>query len=337
MATKEELLIEQKKLQREIAASLKVDVTTTTAAERIKSQKETKAKRERLVEVNRQLSGMAPTPPKSKSNVPVPKGMIVAENAPANVGTDIWAQIASEIPGFDPSNPAMFQQGGIGNTSLVWLGETNKPGGLVMKGGKPVTTVVPTVNTTTNLSNSFWNDADIQSKVIGAYAAKGQSLSKLQAYEVWKSLVSTAASIYQGGRGAKVTPMELLTDSLKGIKGAEPTLPTRSVSKLDRARTFEQIDAWAKDVLMAPVNAEQKSKLFDILNSLNTGTLTEYKKVKNPKTGKMENVQITTPGLTEEKAQRTVEQKLRELNPDDADRTDRINFSNWISQNVAGA
>lgn len=337
MATTEELQKRKKWLSNKIATLTQNDITSTTAAKRLASMKATEKYRAELSEINRQLAGEAKTPPKSKSNVPLPKGPIIAENAPANVDSDIWAQLAAEVPGFDVANAAMFQQGGIGNTSLVWLGETNKPGGLTMKGGKPVTTVVPTVNTINRLTTDFWNDQKLQGQIISAYAAKGKSISTVEAYGIWGQLVKTAAEIYQGGKGAKVTPMQLLTDSLKSVKGDEPTLPTRSISKLDRTRTFEQIDAWAQNTLMAPVNAEQKAALFDILSEMNTGTLTEYKKVKNKKTGKMENVQVTTPGLTEERAQKTVEQKLKELNPDDVDRAQRIKFSDWISQNLAGA
>jgi hypothetical protein len=130
--------------------------------------------------------------------------------------------------------------------------------------------------------------------------------------------------------------MQLLNDTLKGVKGDEPTLPTRSISKLDKAETFAAIDNWSNKRLMKTLNNDEKQELFDILEKLNQGSVTTYKKVRNEKTGKMENVQTTTPGLTPEKAQATVEQKLAELNPDDADRADRIRFADFLSGSVEG-
>ena len=67
------------------------------------------------------------------------------------------------------------------------------------------------------------------------------------------------------------------------------------------------------------------------------GTVTTTKKVKNPKTGKLENVTTTTPGFNAQTAQLTIEDKLKELNPDEYDRTKRIEWSSWISKNLAGA
>lgn len=334
MATTEDLLIEQKKLQEEIAAALKVDVTKTTAAQRIASRKATEAKRARLVEVNRQLSGKPKTPPKKKVTAPVNQGIKIAENAPAGITQDVAADLAKE--GFDISNPAIFATGGVGTTALVYFGETTKPGALQFKGGVPVSSVTPTTGFKNKVITDFWKDESLQNKIVSAYAAKGKSIGQVEAYSIWQQLVNTAAEIYQGGKGAKVTPMQLLNDTLKGVKGDEPTLPTRSISKLDKAEYFAAFDNWSNRKLMKTLNDDEKQELFDIVEKLNQGTVTTYKKVKNPKTGKMENVQTTTPGLTPEKVQATVEQKLVELNPDAADIADRIRFADFLSGSVEG-
>jgi hypothetical protein len=335
MATTEELLIEQKKLQEEIASTLKVDVTTTTATQRIKSQKATAEKRARLAEINRQLAGEPKTPPKSKGPGYVPKGPIPAENAPIGITDDIIADFAAQ--GIDVENPASFLAGAPGSTALVYFGETSKNTDLKFKGGRPVSSVVPTTGFKNKVVTDFWTDEALQNKIIGAYAAKGKSIGQLEAYGIWEKLVTVAAEIYQGGRGAKVTPMQLLSDTLKSVQGDEAAIPTRAISKLDKATSFEAFDSWAEKKLMRTLKADEKEELFKELEKLNTGTLTEYKKVKNKKTGKMENVQTTTPGLTPSAVQSSIEQKLIELNPDDADRTSRIKFADWLSGNVAGA
>jgi hypothetical protein len=335
MATREELIARKNVLIELIAEKTKTDVTTSTAAERLKGLKATEGLRKELVDINRQLSGQPKTPPKSKSNAPLPSVPKLAENAPLGITDDLMADLAGVI---DFNNPASFAAGAPGSTAFVYFGETSKTTDLKFKGGKPVSSVTPTIGFVNTVVADFWTDEALQNKIIGAYASKGKSITQLEAYGVWEKLVTVAGQIYQGGRGAKVTPMQLLNDTLKGVKGDEPTLPTRSVSKLDKAETFAALDKWASasTSLMRTLDNNEKQELFDILEKLNQGTVTTYKKVRNKK-GQMENVQTTTPGLTPEKAQETVEQRLRELNPDDADRADRIRFADWLSGNVAGA
>ena len=334
MATTEELLIEQKKLQKEIAATLKVDVTKTTAAERIKSQKATAAARLRLAEVNRQLSGKPKTPPKTKNPAPLPKPKIVAQNAPPGITTEILNDLAAVIPGFDPSAPAAW--GALGTTAFVYTGETNKTRNLEFKDGKPISSVTPTLVPTTTMTNNFWTDSALQKKIIGAYAAKGKTIGQVEAFGVWSQLVNTAASIYQGGRGAKVTPLQLLTDSLKSIKGDEPTLPTRAISKLDKGIFNQFMDRLAQSELGMALTQATKDKYYEEFKLLNTGTLTEYKKVKNPKTGKLENVQTTTPGFTEADMTRAASDKLKKDNPKQWELNKSLSFASDLRSVMAG-
>ena len=338
MATREELIARKNVLIELIAKDTKTDITASTAADRLKGLKATEAYRKELVDINRQLSGKPKTPPKNKGIVGVPPLLAkpgVAANAPQGITDDLMADLAGVI---DFTNPAVFAAGAPGSTAFVWFGDTNKTTDLKFKDGKPVPfEATPNIKFANTVITDFWTDESLQNKIIGAYASKGKSINQIEAYGIWEKMVTIAGQIYQGGRGAKVTPMQLLNDTLKGVKGDEPTLPTRSISKLDKKTTMEQIDAWAQKNLMTAISDVQKTELFDILNTMNTGTVTEYKKIRNKKTGKMENVQVTTPGLTSEKAQLTVEEKLKQLNPDDYDRAQRIKFSDWLSQNVEGA
>jgi hypothetical protein len=333
MATTEELLARKKKLTAKIAAASKVDITTSTAAERLASMKATADMRKDLAEINRQLSGKPKTPPKSKTTTP-PKGLNLPENAPVGITDDVAADLTAA--GFPVTDAAIWQQSGIGSTALVYLGETNKAGqGLTFKGGRPVSSVIPTLRPTTTVTTDFWNDKALQNKIIGAYAAKGKTISTVEAYGLWSNLVTTAATIYQGGRGPKVTPLQLLSDSLKSVKGDEPTLPTRAISELDKAKTYEALDQWGLSKIGQKLNAAQKAELFDLLNKANTGTVTEYKKVKNAK-GKLENVQITKPGLTAESSEALVEKKLKETNPEEYERRKAFEFSNDLNKLLSG-
>lgn len=333
MATTEELLARKKELTAKIAAASKVDITTSTAAERLASMKATADMRKDLAEINRQLSGKPKTPPKSKTTTP-PKGLNLPENAPVGITDDVAADLTAA--GFPVTDAAIWQQSGIGSTALVYLGETNKAGqGLTFKGGRPVSSVIPTLKPTTTVTTDFWNDKALQNKIIGAYAAKGKTISTVEAYGLWSNLVTTAATIYQGGRGPKVTPLQLLSDSLKSVKGDEPTLPTRAISELDKAKTYEALDQWGLSKIGQKLNAAQKAELFDLLNKANTGTVTEYKKVKNAK-GKLENVQITKPGLTAESSEALVEKKLKETNPEEYERRKAFEFSNDLNKLLSG-
>jgi hypothetical protein len=285
MATTEELLKRKKELAAKIAAASKVDITATTARERIASLEATKKDRAELAEINRQLSGQPKTPPKSDKPAPLLKVPVIAPNAPVGITDDLAADLRVAT-GLNTDDPAIWAAGAAGTTAFVYTGEVDKATSLVMKDGKPVPfAATPTLKLASTYATDFWNDQALQSKIIGAYAAKGRNITQLEAYGLWSQLVTTAATIYQGGRGPKITPLQLLTDSLKGVKGDEPTLPTRSISQLDKVKTFEALDEWGLSKIGQKLDATQKAELFDLLNKANTGTLTEYKKFKNKKTG----------------------------------------------------
>jgi hypothetical protein len=332
----EKLLAEKKELTARIAANSKVDITANTAAERIASMEATKADRLRLAEVNRQLAGEAKTPPKSDNPVPSPKGPALAPNAPVGITDDLAADLRAAT-GLDMNDPSIWAAGAAGSTAFVYTGEVNNPTkGLTFKDGKPVSSVIPTLKLASDYAADFWNNQDLQNRIIGAYAAKGKTISTVEAYGLWSQLVTTAATIYQGGRGPKVTPLQLLNDSLKSVKGDEPTLPTRSISELDKVKTFEASDQWGLSKIGQKLDTAQKEELFDLLKKANTGTLTTYKKVKNKKTGKLENVQVTTPGLTAEASEAIVEKKLKESNPEEFERRKGFEFMKDMTSILSG-
>ena len=83
------------------------------------------------------------------------------------------------------------------------------------------------------------------------------------------------------------------------------------------------------------LDATKKAELFDLLKKANTGTVTEYKKVKNAK-GKLENVQITKPGLTTEASEAIVEKKLKESNPEEYERRKGFEFMKDMTNILSG-
>jgi hypothetical protein len=341
MANKTELEARKAELTKRLAKNSTIFLTSASSEARKKAQAQSKIDLPALENVNKQLEDLKTTKVKPKQKVQEVAKELASERFASNVpdiSEEVIADLVAGVPGIDFTNKSTFGAGGIGSTSLVYFGEKSKSGGLKFEDGKPVSYVTPTTGFKNTVITDFWKDEALQNKIISSYAAKGKSITQVEAYGIWQTLVNTAAEIYQGGRGGKVTPMQLLSDTLKSIKGDEPTLPRRSIAELDKAEYFSAMDKWASSSksLMRTLKDYEKEDLFAELEKLNKGTVTTYNKVKNKKTGKMENVERTTPGLTPEKAQATVEQRLMELNPDDADRAARIRFADFLSGSVEG-
>jgi CxxC motif-containing protein len=336
MANKKQLEADKAILTKRLAKNSTIFLTSADSDARVKAQNQSKLDLVALENINKQLAKISTTNVKPKETVKeVAKELAkkeFASNVP-QISEDVIADLM--VGGVDLTNKGTFAAGGIGTTALVYFGETSKPGALKFKNGKPVSSVTPTTGFKNTVITDFWKDTGLQNKIIGAYAAKGKSIGQVEAYGIWQQLVNTAAEIYQGGKGAKVTPLQLLTDTLKGVKGDEPTLPTRVISKLDKGVFNEFMDKLALSELGMALTQATKDKYYEDFNKLNTGTLTEYKKVKN-KAGKLENVQITTPGLTEADMTRAASDKLKKENPKQWELNKSLSFASDLRSVMAG-
>lgn len=236
--------------------------------------------------------------------------------------------------------PENFMQGAVGSTVLVYLG-TKKGVQTDIKGAKKLVMVTKdNVGVTNNVYKQFWDDPATKAKVKSAMVNAGNTnVNDLSAYEQWKQVVNISAELYAAGKGPKMTPMDVLNQVMSGAGGAA-NLPDRTITKVDPAITNAIANAAYQSVYMRDANEEE---IKDILKKAGVdkmiaeGTVTTTKKVKNPKTGKLENVTTTTPGFNAQTAQLTIEDKLKEINPDELDRTKRIEWASWLSKNVAGA
>ena len=124
-----------------------------------------------------------------------------------------------------------------------------------------------------------------------------------------------------------------------GKKPATPafTGPSRSIYKY----TDADIDLLIKSVyqekaMRLPTAEELVKERAKVRPALEKGTVSTTKFVKNAK-GVMEQVTVQEGGPTKEAVATSIEERLKLQNPDDIDRAARIGFSDWISQNVAGA
>jgi hypothetical protein len=133
----------------------------------------------------------------------------------------------------------------------------------------------------------------------------------------------------------------LSSDFLPGLssdKPDAPNYPSRNVYKY----TDDDIDLLINNVyqgklMRTATEQELEDERKKIRPQLEVGTLSTTKNVRNPKTGKMETVTVQQGGPTKEAIASDIGKQLELINPDEVDRTARINFSDWLSQNVQGA
>lgn len=231
------------------------------------------------------------------------------------------------LPGTNPVNPKVSGITNILDQKLVDGNISWKPAD---------SAEIQTINLIDTLSNK-------QLETLGLVLKKKTYTVKASAQYI-KNLFATEPeliAIAEKSNGDYNTLLSNLSaDILPGLaKGAgAENLPSRSIYKYND----EDVDALINNVyqkkLMRPATAAELAEMRDIAKpQLEKGTVTTSKKVKNPVTGKLEVVTTQEAGPTKETVAQSIEERIKALNPDEADRTARIDFSSWLSQNVAGA
>lgn len=110
-----------------------------------------------------------------------------------------------------------------------------------------------------------------------------------------------------------------------------PALPSKTVSQYDPLVLSNFVDTIYQNTLGRKASAEESAgSLKQLQAMIDKGTVSTTKVVGG------QTVTTTTPGFSQERAQATIEEQLKQLNPDDYDRTKRIDFSSWLSQNIGG-
>lgn len=117
----------------------------------------------------------------------------------------------------------------------------------------------------------------------------------------------------------------------------EPTLDQRTISKLNPAAIGELIDGIYLSTIGKTATAEQIKQHLAEFEKINTGTVTSYKKVKNPKTGEMEDVATVTPGgFSEQVGKDKLEAQLKKSNPFEYQRRKAFEFSGELNKILSG-
>lgn len=231
--------------------------------------------------------------------------------------------------------------GGTGYINKVYLGSTP-----VVKGGKVISptgtqyqeldTGGEVVKSVAEVKDSFytWDDRTLNNFMarLKKYGYTDVTLPK--AKSIWDMAVEGSSAWLAGSNGTrKVTPDQYIEWYSKGANTQAAPTPTKSVYQYDPIVLGGLIDSvYQKTLGKLPTAEEKQARLKELQAEINKGTVTKTVKDKSGMA-----VTTTTPGFTQEEAQLSIAEKLKQENPDDYDRQKRIDFSGWLSQNVQGA
>jgi hypothetical protein len=227
---------------------------------------------------------------------------------------------------------AFASSGFTGNTGSVYAGKvkTTRPG---PKNRGTKTVIKDTTKTKDEMYNLFWSDNKVKSQVtLYQNSLNRQSLGEPGGYELWKNIVDTAADIYNGGSGTKLTPLQILTMSASAAKKAatQPAKPTVNIYNVPDTELEADIDEASLAEIGAILSAEEKAKFLPIQKRLmSKGTRTTYR------TGP-DGAQIaeTTPGFTRQMGIEAVSEAIEKA-PEykaDVERKDRVDFFKWMTE-----
>jgi hypothetical protein len=242
---------------------------------------------------------------------------------------------------------AMANAGTVGTTGQgsVYLGTktTTVPGVIARPGAKAEK--IPDVKTIAQANSLYLNDPRVRanwSKTMRKYGLEtGNPLVERRA---WETAVAGASDWYvTSDQTAKITPEQYLQWWAAGSKKAAPKADlSRSVYQY----TPEQIDAKAdeitRDIGGFAVTDEVKAQQWykDLTKAINEmvmrGTVTTTKQVKNPKTGKIENVTIQKPEVTTEAIAEKIKTAVMAADPISVERKQNLDFADWAMKKMGG-
>ena len=124
--------------------------------------------------------------------------------------------------------------------------------------------------------------------------------------------------------------------SIAGTGEDEANLPDRRIGQIDRGTLIDIAQSVANKGMFKLTEEELNEIIAPWEKKLAKGTLTTTKKVRNPKTGKMENVTTTTAAFRQQEEEKALEQKLRETRPQQFELATAINFDAEFKKILAG-
>jgi hypothetical protein len=140
-----------------------------------------------------------------------------------------------------------------------------------------------------------------------------------------------------------LTLSQFLSENYQAPTGAGgANLPSRNIYQYTEADRIKMIDDVSVTLRGQGItDADKTAKWYKDLkksidNMIATGTVSTSKKVKNPKTGKLETQIVSTPGFSQEQAAATAEKAIRKATPEDVARKERVDFTSWMFSALGG-
>lgn len=185
-----------------------------------------------------------------------------------------------------------------------------------------------------SLSNEQLSQLAKMLKKMG-YTVKSNRGSIKNLFATEPELIAIADNVVSKSGTGSMLISELANAYIPIGSTGEGALPSRTITLQDPAVLGALVDKVYMEQGMRKATPEERQRLIgSIQKDIEQGTLTTVKKVKNPKTGKMENVTTVESGFSQSKFETNIAENFKTLNPDDFDRAKRIQFNNFLYDNT---
>ena len=250
---------------------------------------------------------------------------------------DVKQQFIAE--GINIGDDAAWYNRSKGNVSAVYMGpgETIKTKRKGTKGVGFRTLVEETddVQYITNIQREFWTNDNIKNQIMGAYASVGRTLTQWDASQLWDEYVSRAAVVYQGGKGKKLTPYDLMNDDLANMKKNATPKDTLTKTKLDYAEVRDLLREVALNTSGFVPGEKVLKKAFEDFEKKNRGVYSQNSLV-NSGGGKVIDKSVVDKGLTDAEMRRQFEKQMEKKNPLETERQNNLDFNNAMMKKIGG-
>lgn len=224
-------------------------------------------------------------------------------------------------------------------TNQVYLGGQGSKEVRMKRSGKTITVPAGDRTLTTQQAKALYlTDPNVEKQWLQILQRNGLPTDKIKARAIWDLSVDGASDWYATSNGKqKITPEQYLgwyAGSSK--KAGGPSLPSRQVYQYAPEQLAAKIDETAQSILGRAITDTDKTASWykDLNKALNKmvmqGTVTTTKKVRNPKTGKMENVTIQKPEVTAESITQQITGALKTADPVSLQRQQDLEIENWF-------
>jgi hypothetical protein len=234
---------------------------------------------------------------------------------------------------------AAWYNGGLGNVSSVYMGpgktiETKRKGTKGV-GYRKLVEQTDDVGYKANIQREFWTNDSIKNQIMGAYASVGKTLTQWDASQLWDQYVERAAIVYQGGKGKKLTPYDLMQDDLANMRKNAAPKDTLTKTKLDYAEVRDLLREVALNTSGFVPGEKVLKKAFEDFEKKNRGVYSQNSLVNAPG-GKAIDKSVVDRGLTNAEIKRQFEQQMEKKNPLETERQNNLDFNNALMRKIGG-